>query len=260
MQRGHHAVGRVTRRVQHAFGQEARAIQRDFVFQARSRVIAHEFGSAATGKETRHRVGFDRSNFSQQGLKLDIGKGQAKLLDDGAARRSVALFEAFKSLVARGIFPGDPDRLFVAFGNHGRAKRAGRLRIAEAGAKHVGRALAARGGVYASVRDEAQNARVTCDLVDAHLHARMHRAHQHVNLVALHQLGGVFDAFGRLRLIVHLEVFDLAPAQLAALLGNRQAETIFDRHTQLRKSAGIGQHEANTQFAGLGAGNLRQQQ
>ena len=46
----------------------------------------------------------------------------------------------------------------------------------------------------------------------------MHGADQHIDLVALHQFVGVFNAFGWVRLVVYLEKFNLATPQLAALL------------------------------------------
>ena len=88
----------------------------------------------------------------------------------------------------------------------------------------------------------------------------MHGADQHINLVALHQLVGVFDAFGRVRLVINFEKFDFTPTQLAALLVKRHAKTVFNRHAQLGKCAGVGQHQPDPYFAGLRASKLRQKQ
>jgi hypothetical protein len=59
--------------------------------------------------------------------------------------------------------------------------------------------------------------RLARDALDAHLHARVHGADQHVDLVALHQAVGVLDALGRLGLVVDLEPLDVAATELAAL-------------------------------------------
>ena len=61
-------------------------------------------------------------------------------------------------------------------------------------------------------------------LVDAHLHARMHRADQHVDLVALDQAVGVLRRVLGLGFIVELDDLDLAAAELAALLGDEQLD------------------------------------
>ena len=114
--------------------------------------------------------------------------------------------------------------------------------------------------MHAGVGDQAEHARIARDLVNAHLHAGVNRAHQHIHFVALHQLAGVLNALGGLGLVIHLEVFNLAATQLATLLGNGHAKAVFNRHAQLRKRAGVGQHQADANLVGLGAGNLGQQQ
>ena len=155
VQGGQNAVCRWACGVQHAFGQEARAVQRDLALEACSGVVTQELGRAATCKEAGHSVGLECGDFSQQRLEFDVGEGQAQFFDDGAARFGVALFEALKGFVARRIFPGDPDRLFVAALDHGLAQRHGGLAVGEAGAEHVGGALGAGGDVHA--RDGARS-------------------------------------------------------------------------------------------------------
>ena len=88
----------------------------------------------------------------------------------------------------------------------------------------------------------------------------MYGAHQHIDLVALHQLVGVFDAFGRVRLIIDFEKLDLAATQLAALLVERHAKTVFNCHAQLGKGAGVGQHQPDPYFARLRMRKLWQKQ
>jgi hypothetical protein len=114
--------------------------------------------------------------------------------------------------------------------------------------------------MHAGVGDQAQHAGVAGDFLDAHLHAGVHGADQHVDLVALHQLLCVFNALGRLGLVVDLEVFDLAATELAALFVDRHAKAVFDRHAQLRKRAGVRQHEADAHLGGLRTHDFRQQQ
>ena len=121
---------------------------------------------------------------------------------------------------------------------------------------HSGRVAACDAGV----RDDAQHAALARHLLDAHLHAGVHGADDHVHLVALDQPVGVFDALGRLGFVVDLEPFDLAAAQLAAFFVDRHAKAVLDGHAQLRVGAGVGQHQADADLAGLGAGDLWQQQ
>ena len=87
----------------------------------------------------------------------------------------------------------------------------------------------------------------------------MHGADDHVHLVALHQLGRVFHAFGRIGFVVDLEPFDFAAAQLAALFVDGQAKAVFDGHTQLGEGARVGQHEADADLGALGTHDLGQQ-
>ncbi|MNJ68575.1 hypothetical protein D3C77_648340 [compost metagenome] len=88
----------------------------------------------------------------------------------------------------------------------------------------------------------------------------MHRADQHVDLIALDQAIGVSSGLGGVGLVVHLEVFDLASAQLAALLGNIQLEAVFDGVAQRGVGAAIGQHETDFDLVGglRAAGGERQ--
>ena len=114
--------------------------------------------------------------------------------------------------------------------------------------------------MHARVGNQAQDAAVTGHLLYAHLHARVHRAHENVYLVTLHQAAGVFNAFGGLGLVVHFEPFNLAATELAALFVQGHAKGVFNGHTQGRKRAGVGQHEADAHFVALRANNLGQQQ
>ena len=114
--------------------------------------------------------------------------------------------------------------------------------------------------MHASVWNQVEHPAVAGHLVNAHLHTGMHGAHQHIHLVALDQAGGVLDALGRVRFVVHLEELDLTPAQLAALLIERHTEAVFDRYTELGKGACVGQHEPHADLVRLGSHDLRQQQ
>ena len=259
VQGGDDTLGSRARCVEHAVGQKPRAIQRDLALEARSRIVLDELDRAATGEKAAHRVGLERGDLGQKGLEFDVGEGQAQLLDDGAARCGVALFKALKGFVASGVFPGDPHRFFMAFVHHGFANRAGRLRVGERGAKHVGCAQGAGGCVYASVGDDAEHAAVTRDFLNAHLHAGVHGADDYIDLVALHQLVGVFNALGWLGFVIDLEPFDLAATELAAFFFNGKAKAVFNRHAQRSKGSCVGQHQAHTNLAALGAGHRGQQ-
>ena len=147
----------------------------------------------------------------------------------------------------------------MAFVHHHFAQCTGRLAVAKAGAKHIRCAQRARGGMHARVRNQAEHAAFAGYFLNTHLHAAMHCAYQHVYFIALHQLGGVFYALGRLRFVIYFKKLYFAASQLAALLCQRHAKTVFDGHTQLRKGTGAGQHQADADFAALRACDLRQQ-
>jgi hypothetical protein len=88
----------------------------------------------------------------------------------------------------------------------------------------------------------------------------VHRADQHVDLVALHQLVRILDTLGGLGLVVDLEPFDLPATQLAAFFVDGHVDAIFDGHAQLRIGAGVRQHQADPNLAALRPRDLRQQQ
>ena len=246
--------------IQHAFGQEARAVEGNLVLQACGCVVLDELHGAAAREEAGHGVGLERRNLGEQGLELHVGEGQAQFLDDGAARCRVALLEAFKGLVAGCVLPADPDGLLVAALHHGLAQAQRGLGIGVAGAEHVGGTQRPCGGQHAGVGNQVEHTRVARHLVDAHLHAGVHRADEHIHLVALHQLARVLHALAGLRLVVHLEPLDLASAELAALLVDGQAHTVFNGHAQLGKCAGVGQHEPHAHLAALRTHDGGQQQ
>ena len=111
--------------------------------------------------------------------------------------------------------------------------------------------------MHASVGNQTQHATVTGHFLNAHLNTGMNRAHQDIDFVTLYQLVGVFNAFRWLGLVIHLEEFNFTATQFAALFVQRHAETVFNRHAQLRKRAGVGQHQADAQFPCLRLGLLR---
>ena len=87
----------------------------------------------------------------------------------------------------------------------------------------------------------------------------MHRADEHVDFVALHELVGILRRLGRLSFVVHGEVFELAPAELAAALVYRELETVGNRRAELRVGPGVRQHQTDADLARLGEGKIRQQ-
>ena len=74
----------------------------------------------------------------------------------------------------------------------------------------------------------------------------------HVDVVALDQLVDVVGGLGRIGLVVDLDVFDLAAAELAALLLDVQPEAVLDRDAQRRVGAAVRQHQADLELALLG--------
>ena len=251
MQSRQDAVGSIACCIQHAFGEEARAVERDGFVQASSGVIANKFSRTAACPEASDCIGFDRCDLRKKCLEFHVRKGQTELLHDCAARCGVALLEAFKSLIARCVAPSDPHGFFVAAICHDFPQTQRRLRIGKTGAEHIGRALRTRGHMHTRIRDDAQDARFARNAMDAQLHARVHRAHEHIDFVALHEALRILHAFGGVGFIIHLEILNLTAAKLAALLVDRHAETVFNRHAKLGECAGVGQHEANADFVGL---------
>ena len=69
--------------------------------------------------------------------------------------------------------------------------------------------------------DDRQRAAFLDHLVDAHLHAGMHRADEDVDLVALDQAVGVLRAVLGLGFVIELDELNLAAAELAAFLCQR---------------------------------------
>ena len=78
----------------------------------------------------------------------------------------------------------------------------------------------------------------------------MHGAHQHIHLVARHQLVGAIGALGRVGLVVQGHVFDVSAQRLALLL-HGQLEAVGDGHAELREGARVGQHQTNLDLGGL---------
>jgi hypothetical protein len=112
----------------------------------------------------------------------------------------------------------------------------------------------------AGVGNQVEDAAVAGHFLDAHLDTGVHGADKHIDLVALDQAVGVFDALGRLGLVVHLEPLDLASAQLAAFFVDGHAHAVLDGHAQLGEGAGVRQHQSHTHLVALRAGDLRQKQ
>ncbi|MNV46224.1 hypothetical protein D3C71_1380480 [compost metagenome] len=213
-------------------------------------IVLHEFHRAAAREEGEHHVGLGGRDVGQERLEFHVGKRQAQFLDDLAARFLEAFLETADGLVAGCVFPGDGDGGLVALGvGHG-AHGVGRLPVGERRAEDAGAAQRAGDGVGARVGDDQRGVAVFRGLGQRHRHARVHRADQHVNLVALDQAVGVFSGLGGVGLVIHLEVFDLAPTQLAALFGNVQLEAVFDGVAQRGVGAAIGQHETDFDLVG----------
>ena len=79
----------------------------------------------------------------------------------------------------------------------------------------------------------------------------MHRANQHVDPVALHQLVGILRRFGWLRFVVDREILDLASGELAAALGYGELKAVGDGDAELRIGSRIRQHQADADLLHL---------
>ena len=77
---------------------------------------------------------------------------------------------------------------------------------------------------------------------------RVHRADEHVDVVALDQLVDVVGGLGRVALVVDLDELDLAAAELAALLRHVAAEAVLDRRAERGEGAGGRQHQADLEL------------
>ncbi|MNS79852.1 hypothetical protein D3C72_1135150 [compost metagenome] len=252
MQRRLQPLRGIALRFQRAVGQEARAVQRDLVLQSCPGPVLDELDRAAAGKEHEHGIRLERSHLGDQRLEFDVGERQAQLLHHLAALGLEGFLEALHGLLARRVLPRQRDHLLhAALGQHLPHGVAG-LPVRERGTEDVGPAQRPGGLIGAGVRDDQQRVVFLGHLDDAHLHARMHRAHHHVHLVPLDQLGGVLGGLGRVRFVIHLEVFDVAPAQLAALLLHIHAEPVLDGRAQRRVGAGVRQHEAHLDLGARG--------
>ncbi len=93
--------------------------------------------------------------------------------------------------------------------------------------------------------------------MDAHLHAGVHRADQHVDLVALDEPVGVLGCVLGLGLVVELGEGDLAPPELAALLGDQNLDGGGDVLAQLGEGPRVGQHQADLERLRLSDGPTR---
>ena len=113
--------------------------------------------------------------------------------------------------------------------------------------------------MHARVGIDVQHTGVAGDFVQAHLHAGVNCANHHVNLVTLHNFGGIFDAFGRVCLIIDLEPLNLAAPQFATFLIDGHAKCVFNVDAQLGKRTGIRQHEAHADFGALRPADAGQQ-
>ena len=258
MQRGEQAVCVGTLRIERAVGQEARAVQRDTLLQTGSRIILDELDGSATGEEGVDHIGFERSDFGQQGLELDTRERHAQILDDLATGLLERFAETPHRFVTRRVLVRDGDGLLGALLGSYFAHGIGRLPVGKGTAEDVRRAHAASHGIGASVGNNHQGVGVLGDFRHRHGHARVHGADQHIDVVALDQFVHVVGGFGRIGLVVDLHVLDLTATDLAALLGNKQAKTVFNRRAKRGVSAGIGQHQTDLEFAGvLGHGQGR---
>ena len=87
--------------------------------------------------------------------------------------------------------------------------------------------------------------------MDAHLHARVDGADQHVDLVALDEAVGVLRRVLGLGFVVELDELDLAAAELAALLRDQHLDGEVDVLAELGERARVGEHQADLQGLGL---------
>src|ERR1700736_4142539 len=113
---------------------------------------------------------------------------------------------------SRGVLPSQGHRpLQPAIGDD-LAHREGRLPIRERGSEDIGCAQRARRRTHPGVGDDQQRPGIASDLDHRHLDARMHRADQEIDLLAVDELVGVLRRLGRFGFIISDGELDLAPA------------------------------------------------
>ena len=248
VQRGEQAVGVGALGVERTVGQETGAIQRNALLQTGCCVVLHELDRSATGEEGVHDIRLERGNLGQQGLKLDAGEGQAQILDDLAATLLERFAETLDRFVTGSVLVRDGHGLLGALLGRHLAHGVGRLPVAEGTAEDVGCAHGAGHDIGTGVRNDQQRAGVLGDFGHGHGNARVHGAHQHVDVVALDELVDVVGGLGRVGLIVDLDELDLAASELAALFCNLQPKAVFDGDAQRGIGTGVGQHQADFDF------------
>ena len=84
--------------------------------------------------------------------------------------------------------------------------------------------------MHTCIGDDVEHAGFTSDFVDAHLNARVNRANQDIDFVALHQFVGVFHPFGGLGLVIHLEKLNLTTPDFAACFLQGHAKAVVNGH------------------------------
>jgi hypothetical protein len=112
--------------------------------------------------------------------------------------------------------------------------------------------------MHARIGNDAEHSGFARHLVYAHLHAGVDRANQHVNFVALNQFVGILHTFGRFRLIVNFEIFNVPATEFVAFFFQCHAKSVVTRQAKLRKRAGVRQHQPDTHFGVLGPGGKHQ--
>ena len=114
--------------------------------------------------------------------------------------------------------------------------------------EHVLCAQIARDGIVARVGNNRQRTALGHDLVDAHLHSGMHRADQHIDLVAFDQAVCVLRSiFRNFAIVIELDELHFPAAELAAFFREEKFDREGDVLSKLGERTRVGEHQPDLQ-------------
>src|SRR5262245_54342694 len=232
-----------------ALGQKARAAQRHL--ETRCRVLLDELYRAAASKEGAHHFDTEPGDLRQERLEVGLWEGQGQIGEHLATAFLEGLFEARSAFSSRRIIPRHPYGFLVALLSRSNAHAVRRLPICEGAPEDVLGAQLASDGNVPGIGYDGEGAALRYHLVDSHLHARVNRADQDIDLVSLDQAVSVLRRDFRLGFVVELDDLQLASAKLAALFGDQHLNGEGDVLPELGERARVGEHQPYLQRLGL---------
>src|SRR5262245_25637929 len=232
-----------------ALGQEARATQR--YFETCCRVLLDELYRTAASEEGAHHIDAEPRDLRQERLEVGLWEGQGHIGEHLATALLEGLFEARSAFSSSRIIPRQPYGFLVALLSRSNAHAVRRLPIGEGAPEYVLGAQLAGDCNVPGIGYDGERAALRYHLVDSHLHARVNRADQDIDLVTLDQAVGVLRRDFRLGFIVELNDLQLAPAKLAALFGDQHLNGEGDVLPELGERARVGEHQPYLQRLGL---------